>query len=169
MRVASLVMIALWAACGRSVPMWSPERMSRIPLRIFGDGERGVVLSCSDHVIVRPLQEPTRVVDVAEWRAMCAACAGGLSRAADEPITSFEDDYVVAVPLGTGLRCKQVVVSSEEGVDVVTVDVEDRAEQAAERSGVAILLLGRRPNQLAVVVRDQQRGRERTAAVYSPE
>ena len=76
---------------------------------------------------------------------------------------------MVAVPLGTGLRSKQVVVSSEEGVDVVTVDVEDRAEQAAERSGVAILLLGRRPNQLAVVVRDQQRGRERTAAVYSPE
>lgn len=169
MRVASLVLVALWAACGRPAPMWSPGRLSRTPVRIVGEGERGVVLSCSDQVTARRLQEPVRVEDVAGWRALCAACAGGLARAADAPITSFKDDYVVAVPLSAGVGSRQVVVSSEEGVDVVTVDVEARVEQTAGRAGVALLLLGRRPNQLAVVVRDQQRGTERTAAIYSPE
>lgn len=169
MRVALLMSIALWGACARSFPVWSPERLSSTPIRVVGDGESGVALSCSHHVAAVMLQQPVRVDNVAEWRVMCETCAGGLARAAEAPIASFDDDYVVAVPLGAGLSPRQVVVSSEEGVDVVTVDVEDGAAQATKEFGVAILLLGRRPNQLAVVVRDQERGTERTAAIYSPE
>lgn len=169
MRRVALVLIALLGACGRPASVWSPERVSRTPIRVVGDGEPGVVLSCSDHVAAQRLQQPLRVLDVAAWRALCLACRGHLTSSADAPIASFEDDYVVAVPLGVGLCSRQVVVSSEEGVDVVTVDVQDSADRAPARNGVTILLLRRRPNQLAVVVRDQERGTERTAAVYSPE
>lgn len=109
---------------------------------------------------------------------MCAALAGELAPLAERPSSPFDAAYVVVIPLALGSQCRGVVVSSEEGVDVVTVDVvtvdvvtDDAAEGASgapRRPSVALLRLGRRPNQVAVVLRDEVQGRERTAWIYSP-
>ena len=72
------------------------------------------------------------------------------------------------VPVAGGMRCRGVVVSSEEGVDVVTIDVEGEVAMARSAPRVALLQLKRRPNQVAVVVRDEAQGAERTVLIYSP-
>ena len=53
----------------------------------------------------------------------------------------------------------------DRGVDVVILDVEP-ARARRRGAAVSLLTVARRPCQLAVVLRDQVRGLERTVAVY---
>jgi len=152
------------AACGlpseSAIPSWRP-------IRVIGDGERGVLLACRDADVSRPLDGPLRIESGREWQALRSEFVAGTERRDELPFADFRGGYVVALPLDPGLRSVGVVVSSEEGVDVVTVDVE-RRQPDRQASRVCLLRLSRRPNQLAVVVRDQQVNAERTVAIYSP-
>ena len=168
MRAPLLALLAAACAAPSSTRIWSATAA-----RVVGDGEPGVVLGWRACHVAAPLAAPLRVADAAGWRSMCAALAGELAPLAEQPSSPFDAAYVVVIPLALGRQCRGVVVSSEEGVDVVTVDVVtgDAAEGASgapRRPSVALLRLGRRPNQVAVVLRDEVQGRERTAWIYSP-
>lgn len=159
-KVAAMRCYALAAVlAGCAAPPPSP------PVRVLGEGHAGLVRACSVVDVARPLDGPRRVSSAAEWRALRGAAGGsGLARPAPfEPL----DEALVVVPLSPALALRGVEVSTEEGVDVVTVDVEPAAA-AGRAARVGLLRIGRRPCQLAVVVRDQARGAERTVAVYPP-
>ena len=115
----------------------------------------------------RPLDGPLRIESGDEWQALRSVFVARTERRDELPFTDFRGGYVFALPLDPGLSSVGVVVSSEEGVDVVTVDVE-RRQHRRQVSRMCLLRLSRRPNQLAVVFRDQQVHAERTVAIYSP-
>ena len=93
---------------------------------------------------------------------MCEAIGGALvDRAGDEP--RFDDQQFVAVPVPRGKALVGIVVSSEEGVDVITLDFAARDVSAT----VCLLRLSHRSCQMAIIVRDQQVGAEGTVAVFS--
>ncbi|MEC8253189.1 MAG: hypothetical protein VX044_08260 [Planctomycetota bacterium] len=163
MRAALLGLVT--AACAAPSPEVSPRDVG---IRVVGDGQAGVVLECRERLVGAPLDRPQRVADAAGWRALCASVAGEMAPAGARPPVSFEATYLVAVPIAGGMRCRGVVVSSEEGVDVVTIDVERQVAMARRAPRVAMLQLKRRPNQVAVVVRDEAQGAERTVLIYSP-
>lgn len=163
MRAALLGLFA--AACAAPSPEIAPRDVG---IRVVGDGQAGVVLGCRERLVGAPLDRPQRIADAAGWRVLCASVAGELASAGARSPTSFDATYLVAVPVAGGMRCRGVVVSSEEGVDVVTIDVESEIAMARPAPRVALLQLKRRPNQVAVVVRDEAQGAERTVLIYSP-
>ena len=162
MRAAALTFLI--ASCGlpseSAAPSWRP-------IRVIGEGERGVLLACRDVEVSRPLDGPLRIESGDEWQALRSVFVARTERRDELPFTDFRGGYVFALPLDPGLSSVGVVVSSEEGVDVVTVDVE-RRQHRRQVSRMCLLRLSRRPNQLAVVFRDQQVHAERTVAIYSP-
>ena len=151
----ALLLAVLSASC--SVSRGAP------PVRVVREGQPGLVLACSLVEVDRALAEARCATAAREWRALCER-AGGLQDAAPASVDFFSERLVV-VPVPFDVDMQQVEVSSEEGVDVVTVDVAP-AERSAPRPRVALLRLQRRSCQLAVVLRDDVRGAERTLAVY---
>ena len=153
MRVSSLAVVLI----GCSV---QPDPQ---PVRVDGEGVRGLVRTCEVVEVARPLGEIRYAASVREWRELRES-VGGLD-AFRAPAGDFLAERLIAVPLTRGIALSHVEVSSEEGVDVVTVDVAPVA-QAATAERAALLFVARRPCQLAVVLRDDVRGAEQTLAVY---
>ena len=158
-------MILLLGACSASAALV-------VPVAVVGDGEVGVllvheVLPVSGGALTRGA--PTsgeamcrRATEVEHWPQLCELFGGALAtRGEFNP--GFDDQQFVAVSLPPGTGLTGIVVSSEEGVDVITLDVEAGDVPGA----VCLLQLSRRPCQVAIILRDQQLGQERTVAVFS--
>lgn len=138
-----------------------------LPVRVVGDGEAGVVVSHQEVWSAHALASPRKVTDASEWRAVCQHYGGALA-GWQEPGLQWYDEYLVVVPIGPGVAPIAVEVSSEEGVDVVTIDVAHRPGPDPAAC-VSLLRLRHRQQQLAVVVRHEGLGEERTVAVYDPD
>ena len=143
-----------------------------VPVAVVGDGEVGVLLV--HEVLPASGGAPTsgaptsgaamcrRATEVEHWAELCELVGGALApRGELNPGFDGQQFVAVSLPPGTGLT--GIVVSSEEGVDVITLDVEAGDVPGA----VCLLQLSRRPCQLAIIVRDQQLGQEHTVAVFS--
>lgn len=143
------------------------SRKSSFPIRVVGDGEHGVVVSHEELWPAHPPKAPRRVVDRSEWRAICQHHGGALE-GREEPGLDWYDEYYVVVPIELGVWPVAIEVSSEEGVDVVTVDVGHRPGPEPVAC-ISLLRLRHRDHQLAVVVRNERLGEERTVAIYDPE
>lgn len=143
-----------------------------VPVAVVGDGEVGVLLV--HEVLPASGGAPTsgaptsgaamcrRATEVEHWAELCELFGGALApRGELNPGFDGQQFVAVSLPPGTGLT--GIVVSSEEGVDVITLDVEAGDVPGA----VCLLQLSRRPCQLAIIVRDQQLGQEHTVAVFS--
>lgn len=133
---------------------------------MVGDGERGVVRSHEELWPAHVPAKPRRIVDRSEWRAICQHFGGAL-QGREEPGLDWYDEYLVVVPIALGVKPCGLVVSSEEGVDVVTIDVAHRPGPEPVAC-ISLLRLQHREHQLAVVVRNEQLGEERTVAVFDP-
>lgn len=165
MRMWILSMTLLLGACSASAALV-------VPVAIVGDGEVGVLLV--HEVLPASGGAPTsgaptsgaamcrRATEVEHWAELCELFGGALApRGELNPGFDGQQFVAVSLPPGTGLT--GIVVSSEEGVDVITLDVEAGDVPGA----VCLLQLSRRPCQLAIIVRDQQLGQEHTVAVFS--
>jgi hypothetical protein len=149
----------LLAACAPISPL-------QAPVRVVGEGAPDLVV---EHVCVgveRAPERALRVVEVEEWRALTARLGGALARTQVVEADLY-DALLVVVPLPEGRRPAAVVVGTEEGVDVVTVDVKASAVPKGAPA-VSLLRLRRAGRQLAVVVRDEARGAEQTLGVFLP-
>jgi hypothetical protein len=160
-----LSMTLLLGACSASAALV-------VPVAVVGDGEVGVLLV--HEVLPASGGAPTsgaptsgaamcrRATEVEHWAELCELFGGALApRGELNPGFDGQQFVAVSLPPGTGLT--GIVVSSEEGVDVITLDVEAGDVPGA----VCLLQLSRRPCQLAIIVRDQQLGQEHTVAVFS--
>jgi hypothetical protein len=165
MRMWILSMTLLLGACSASAALV-------VPVIVVGDGEVGVLLV--HEVLPASGGAPTsgaptsgaamcrRATEVEHWAELCELFGGALApRGELNPGFDGQQFVAVSLPPGTGLT--GIVVSSEEGVDVITLDVEAGDVPGA----VCLLQLSRRPCQLAIIVRDQQLGQEHTVAVFS--
>ena len=151
--------LALWMLLVGSCASPSPVA---VPVTVMGDGEDGVVLGHAVHLgsSVDGLRYAGQGSD---WPAFRRAGRGDYASVlVEEP--DFQLEQWVAVPVPGGERVTGIVVQSEEGVDVVTIDIE---AGGAAPSGVCLLRLSRRKCQIAIVLRDQGRGREQTLTVLS--
>lgn len=133
-----------------------------VPVAVVGDGEADVLLA---HEIL-PLASGEafccRASEADHWAPLCDAFGDAMAMRA-EPVPGFDDQQFVALSLPPGSGLTGIVISSEEGVDVITLDLE-----VGDSPRVGCLLqMSRRTCQMAIVVRDQQLGEERTVAVFS--
>tara|TARA_R110002096_G_scaffold51632_13_gene134943 strand:- start:587 stop:1060 length:474 start_codon:yes stop_codon:yes gene_type:complete len=155
MRTRTLLVALFLGAC--STPAALP-----VPIAVVGDGEHGVLLA---HEVLAHHDVGAvcgRATDLEQWQQLCRSFAKTLAkRAQHEP--DFDDEQVVMVPLPPLAALTGIVVSSEEGVDVLTLDV---ALQDVPRTA-CLLRMSRRACQMAVILRDQQSGLESTVAVFS--
>jgi hypothetical protein len=136
------------------------------PLRVVGDGEHGVIIG--QHVLAVPFDSVAcvRATEVEQWQSLRSQFGGGFTQLPEDYV-DFGEQHVMAIRLPRGAVPIEIVVSSEEGVDVVTVDIELR-DHADEMSLMACLFrMERRSCQTAVVIRDLLNGSERTIAVFS--
>jgi hypothetical protein len=115
------------------------------------------VVTCLDTVAA------ARATDAAQWSSVCQQFGGELAAMASGVI-DFAKEQRVLVALPASAALVGIVVSSEEGVDVLTLDV-DQQGTGHQRSRACLLRLSRRSCQMALVVRDQRLGEERTVAV----
>ena len=160
MRIWILVVAWLFGACSASAALV-------VPVTIVGDGESDVLLAheicpASNGALARSAEACKRASEVEHWAELSDLMGGALAaRSPDE--MGFEDRQFVAVALPTCAALVGIVVSSEEGVDVITLDVT-----AGDVPGsVCLLQMSRRMCQMAIILRDQQLGKEHTVAVYS--
>jgi len=153
-----LFLALLLVACSSPKPSF--------PIRVVGDGEHGVVREHEELWPAHVPPEPRRIVDRSEWRAICQHY-GGVLRGREEPGLDWYDEFFVVVPIELGVAPVALEVSSEEGVDVVTIDV-DRRPGPEPVACISLLRLTHREHQLAVVVRNERLGEERTVAVFDP-
>ena len=136
------------------------------PLRVVGDGEHGVIIG------QRVLEVPSdsvacvRATDAEQWQSLRSQFGGGFMQLSED-YADFGEQHVMALRLPHGAVPIEIVVSSEEGVDVVTVDIalRDHADQVS--SMACLFHMERRSCQTAVVMRDLLKGNERTIAVFS--
>lgn len=148
------------ASCLLLSACWSGP--APLPIVVVGDGEAGVVRAHALATSSSPLAAPLYVTSEAGLRELSRALGEAAPAAGS---LDFYDERLVAVPLDPSTAPRAVEVSSEEGVDVVILDVEP-APARPRSAAVSLLTVARRPCQLAVVLRDQVRGLERTVAVY---
>lgn len=142
-----------------------------VPVAVVGDGESDVllaheVLPASGGALTRGALASgkamcRRASEVEHWAELCEMF-GSVLATRSELNPGFDDQQFVAVSLPSGAELTGIVVSSEEGVDVITLDVEAGGVSGA----LCLLQLSRRSCQIAIIVRDQQLGRERTVAVF---
>lgn len=133
-----------------------------VPVDVVGDGEHGVLLH---HAIVSAKQGSgcRRATDDDEWHALRRELGHEFaSRVASDG--DFTTGQFVAVRLPGEAQLVGIVVSSEEGVDVLTLDIKPGDQTTSQ---ACLLRLSRRRCQIAIILRDQNRGEERTLAVYS--
>lgn len=163
-----LLWLLLFSACQAPRP---PQLA--VPVTVVGDGEDGVLLSATVVPCRSNVGACERAANAYEWRALRARFAFTSEESPSvvdlSTVDLFLEQVVVAsLPEGAGLT--GIVVSSEEGVDVVTLDVvnphSSQAEGVAESGTCCFLRIARRPCQLAVILRDQEHGLERTLAVF---
>ena len=159
---ALLPMVVAFAACAAGPP--DPVEDGEHPIRIavVGDGVADVVRACTAVSLraVPPVAE--RFVDDDSFGAGSERYAGDL---AGHAAPDWFEDCLVLVPLRSAERATGLVVSSEEGVDVVTIDVAARKEPAPAAPAI-LLRVARRSCQLAIVVRDFAAGTERTVGIF---
>lgn len=152
MRMCALALLVMTCACAGA-----PS--GGVPVAVVGDGEHGVLLAHEVLVGVAADSACRRAVDDEQFDSLQRSVAQ--VRAGQRP--DFDEVQVVFAPLGAGVRLTGIVVSSEEGVDVVTLDVEP-ADGAAQ---ACLMRLARRECQMAIIVRNQPTGQERTEAVFA--
>ena len=146
----------------------APLQPHPVAIRVVGEGADDLVAA---HARVGVARAPERALWIGApepWRAARERLGGELSEADLAP-RDWYDEVLVVVPLPAGSLPSAVVVGTEEGVDVVTVDVAAAAAQASpDARSVSLLRVRRSGRQLAAVVRDQQRGSEQTVGVFLP-
>lgn len=113
-----------------------------------------------------------RITSAAQWRELRQRLGGGVATLHDD-WCDFEHDCIVVLvaeqaPESTGF---EVSVLEEEGVDVVVAScAAPRAADPAARGRCLLLVVARRPAQLAVVLRTHrggEPGQERTLQVFA--
>lgn len=150
------VALLAWLLCSCAIPV-------AVPVEVVGDGERGVVLASGVHA--GGLTDCQRATDDDQWAELCGGLGGAFRAMAAE---NLDFEQRVVVPLAAGMQLIGIVVSSEEGVDVITLDVVGGDVHSTEPATSACLLrLDRRTCQIAIILRDPEQGAERTLAVYS--
>ena len=160
MRIWILVMALLFGACSASADLV-------VPVTIVGDGELDVLLAheiypASDGALASSAETCKRASASEHWAEVSDLIGGAL--AARSPLEmGFEDRQYVAVALPASAELVGIVVSSEEGVDVITLDVTSGDVPGS----VCLLQMSRRMCQMAIILRDQQLGKEHTVAVFS--
>ncbi|MFT7534133.1 MAG: hypothetical protein ACI85K_000078 [Hyphomicrobiaceae bacterium] len=151
----TLSMALLLGACSAPTQLF-------VPVAVVGDGEADVLLA---HEVLPAFTGESfcwRASEPEHWAPLCHAFGDAMA-ARVEPAPSFDDQQFVGLSLPPGMGLTGIVISSEEGVDVITLDIA-----AGDSPGVGCLLqMSRRTCQMAIIVRDQQLGEERTAAVLS--
>ncbi|MFT4512520.1 MAG: hypothetical protein ACI89X_003620 [Planctomycetota bacterium] len=133
-----------------------------VPVDVVADGEFGVVIAHEvlDHSSVGEVCQ--RAASYRQWLELCESYDDTLAKR-DPREPNFNDEQLVMVSLPPMTVLTGIVVSSEEGVDVITLDVGLRGVSRT----ACLLRMSRRSCQMAIVVRDQQGGAERTVAVFS--
>jgi len=148
------VTLLAWLMCSCAVP---------VPVDVVGDGEQGVVLACN--VLAATVDACHRATDDEAWVALCDELGGDFASLAGD---SLDSEQRIVVPLAPGMLLLGIVVSSEEGVDVITVDVTGGdVHSTGPASSGCLLRVDRRMCQIAIVLRDPEQATERTLAVYS--
>lgn len=153
-------MALLFGACSASADLV-------VPVTIVGDGELDVLLAheiypASDGALASSAETCKRASASEHWAEVSDLIGGAL--AARSPLEmGFEDRQYVAVALPASAELVGIVVSSEEGVDVITLDVTSGDVPGS----VCLLQMSRRMCQMAIILRDQQMGKEHTVAVFS--
>ena len=153
-------MALLFGACSASADLV-------VPVTIVGDGELDVLLAheiypASDGALASSAETCKRASASEHWAEVSDLIGGAL--AARSPLEmGFEDRQYVAVALPASAELVGIVVSSEEGVDVITLDVTSGDVPGS----VCLLQMSRRMCQMAIILRDQQLGKEHTVAVFS--
>ncbi len=144
----------------------APLQPRPVAIRVVGEGAGDLVAA---HACLGVARAPERALWIGapeNWRAARERLGGELSEAELAPLDWY-DEVLVVIPLPAGSLPSAVVVGTEEGVDVVTVDVAAVPASSGARS-VSLLRIRRSGRQLAAVVRDQQRGSEQTVGVFLP-
>lgn len=155
MRGCQALLVLVVVAC-------APSSLTPARVRVVGDGEHGVLLS-HDLYVGDGGVEYRRATDDDEWQVVCGELLrDGAALPAHEH--DFDAEQVAVVPLPRGARLGGIVVSSEEGVDVLTLDLDAGDLPGAQ---VCLLRLSRRMCQIAIILRDQARGEERLVGVLS--
>jgi hypothetical protein len=155
MRASLAVLTLLVCSCATPVPL-------SLPIDVVGDGEHGVVL-LQTILVANPDTACRRATDGDEWWRLRVQMGWEVSSLAADYV-DFAVEQLVVVPLPIGSQLLGTVVSSEEGVDVVTLDIQ-RCDQRIPQA--CLMRLSRRTCQIAIILRDQEAGEERTLAVYS--
>lgn len=169
MLARTLLVALLVGACATPVPVPESGPVPKpgsgallVPCTIVGDGEHGVLLG-NQVVTCLGAAVSARAADADQWSSLCRQFGGELAAMAHDAI-DFANEQRVLVALPASAALIGIVVSSEEGVDVLTLDV-DQAATGDQRSRACLLRLSRRSCQMALVVRDQRLGEEHTVAV----
>ena len=155
----TLSALLLFGAC---VQYAIPE----LPISVVGDGEHGVMLG--QQVFEVPLAPVAclRATGVDQWQSLRRQLGGGLMQLPEE-YADFGEQHLIAIRLPSGAVPIEVVISSEEGVDVVTVDIALRGQPGEVSASACLFRMAPRSCQTAVVMRDLLSGQERTVAVFS--
>jgi hypothetical protein len=160
MRMRTLSMALLLGACSAPTQLF-------VPVAVVGDGEADVLLA---HEVLPAITGESffwRASEPEHWAPLCHAFGDAMA-ARVEPAPSFDDQQFVGLSLPPGVGLTGIVISSEEGVDVITLDVITLDIAAGDSPGLGCLLqMSRRTCQMAIIVRAQQLGEERTVAVLS--
>lgn len=176
MRISSsLLPVALFAACAAESelprdrsPRTSPEvppdaARETVPVRVVGDGRDDGLLEVRRCRGVAARAACGLARDAESWRDLRAAFGGEVAELGPDYVV-FAGEQVVVVPLGAGRAPGGVVVSSEEGVDVLTIDAVAGAPGQCE---ALVLHVEPFAAQVAIVRRDRVDGSERTLLVFS--
>ena len=178
MRVLSMLPILFASACGgvgsdtvRDAVLDAVRDAVRdtVPIAVVGDGEDGVVLQHQVVAVAAGAPAVDRATEAGQWAELRRQIGGGLLASnwpSNWPI-DWSQQQMLLVVLPAAKELTGIVVSSEEGVDVITLDVAAVVSAKATAATACVLRLGRRPCQLAVVVRDQQAGDEQTVAMFA--
>ena len=158
---------AALAAC-RSGGQPTPRRAPRQQQVVIAVEVGGSPRLLRGHYTVDDLtvgDDALRATTAGEWRDVCAAIGGNRG---ELPRANFSIEQLVLVPLPASHRVTRIAIGTEEGVDVVTLECGSDETDAAKSQPVCVLRLAQRATQLAVVVRVNETGNERTAAVFDP-
>lgn len=145
--------------CGLLASCAAPDVPSFVPIEVVGDGER--IVGLWEFGEVDDLTRCLRAADDEEWRQLCATAGMRM------PDVALGWAQRILVPMPGAMDLRGIVISSEEGVDVITLDVTGGSVHSTAPARHACLLhVASRECQIAVVLRDQERGEERTVAVF---
>ncbi|MFK7741035.1 MAG: hypothetical protein AB8H80_12005 [Planctomycetota bacterium] len=158
-----------------------PTAPRAIAIEVVGDGRSDCVLGLEEHSLATWPADGEhacrRAADAAGWHSVRLSYGGAVAALPDDHL-SFGVEQAIVVALTAAQQLRRIVVSSEEGVDVVLLDVvpavDERTTKGAipglsrQGAGTALLLrVDAFAPQLAIVLRDRARGEERSLAFFA--